>query len=91
MDGTPFRRVYFPADHLEIQEAHVRGDNCDQNAHLISAAPDMYEALIPFSDAARDRASDATEWADNDTVSVWITIGDLRRARAALSKVEGQQ
>lgn len=43
--GIAFRRVYFPADHMEIQEAHVRGDNCDQNARLISASPEMLAAL----------------------------------------------
>jgi len=61
------------ADHIETLEV--------KNAQLC-------EALIPIDDAARDRASDAAEWRDSDTVAVWVTIGDLRRARAALKEQE---
>jgi len=43
--GIAFRRVYFTPTLSEIQEAHVRGDKCDANAHLIAAAPDLLEAL----------------------------------------------
>lgn len=37
--GIAFRRVYFPTTaEDEVQEAHVRGDNCDANARFIAFA-----------------------------------------------------
>ena len=60
------------------------------DARLIAAAPDLLEALEPFDDAARDRAADASEWKDGDTVAVWVTIGDLRKARAAIARAKGE-
>jgi len=48
--GIAFRRVYFPAAEGQISEAHVRGENCDQNAHLIAAAPDLLAALEAMRD-----------------------------------------
>lgn len=58
------------------------------NAHLIAAAPDMAEALEPFVATGWD--IDAPEWRDHDTVSVILTIGELRAARAALAKARGE-
>jgi len=42
------------------------------------------EALEPFADHAKERAVDAPEWRDTDTVQIVVTIGDLRKARAVL-------
>jgi len=46
------------------------------------------EALRPFADAARHHAADAPEWRDTDTVSVMLTIGDLRAALEAREQNE---
>lgn len=66
-------------------------DQSRANARLIAAAPEMYEALDFLSAHARERVSDAPEWRDDDTVQIVVTIGDLRRARAALAKARGDQ
>lgn len=63
----------------------------DADWHLIAAAPDLLEALAPLDDAARDRAADAPEWQDADTVSIVVTIGDLRKALAVIAKAKGDQ
>ena len=42
------------------------------------------KALEPFADHAKERAVDAPEWRDTDTVQIVVTIGDLRKARAVL-------
>lgn len=42
------------------------------------------EALEPFADHAKERAVDAQEWRDTDTVKIVVTIADLRAARAVL-------
>ena len=38
---------------------------------------------------AVDRAADAPEWRDSDTVSVVVTVGQLRAIAAAILKAEG--
>lgn len=50
---------------------------------------ELVEALEPLADYAVDRIADAPEWADNDTVSIVVEIGDLRRARALTAQQEG--
>lgn len=62
----------------------------EANAHLIAAAPDMYEALQPLVDAAKHNAADAVEWNDKSTISIIFSIGDLRAAMSALAKAEGK-
>lgn len=42
------------------------------------------KALGPFADHANDRAVDDTGWRDKETVKIVVSIGDLRKARAAL-------
>lgn len=58
-------------------------------ARLIAAAPDLLEASAPFAEIAKARAADAPEWRDTDTVSVVVTIGDLRAIAAAYAKAKG--
>ncbi|MBK8246150.1 MAG: hypothetical protein IPK85_01900 [Gemmatimonadetes bacterium] len=76
-----------------------RGDDAEAkaNARLIASAPDLAEALEPF--AAIDFFPDAPSSAEVIKVRVAIegtayeasvTIGDFRRARAALSKAKGE-
>ena len=60
------------------------------DAHLIAAAPDLYEALSPLEELATQQAADAPEWYADDGVKVYLTIGELRRAVAALSKARGE-
>lgn len=78
-------------------------EECLANARLIAAAPetaaerdhlkavnaDMMEALEPFALTARCQRVESPEWNDNDFVCLHISIGDLRRARAAISKATG--
>lgn len=66
--GIAFRRVYFLDDTSDDSYVTVQGPLCDHNAHLISAAPDLYEALsnalaagLPdvVADAAREALAKA--------------------------------
>jgi len=76
-------------DDLEhLADTEARHGNRDALDAMTAREEKLREALTPFSDAARDRASDASEWRDSDTVAVWVTVGDLRRARAALTDGE---
>lgn len=60
------------------------------DANLIVAAPDMFEALSPLEELATQMAADAPEWDSDDSVKVYLTIEQLRRAVAALAKVRGE-
>jgi hypothetical protein len=69
----------------------------EANARLIAAAPDLAEAAEPF--AAIDFFPDAPSSAEAIKVRVsiegtayeeFVTIGDFRRIRAALSKAKGE-
>ncbi|WP_336057348.1 hypothetical protein [Nitratireductor sp. CH_MIT9313-5] len=71
-------------------EPQYEGQNREANARLIAAAPDLLEALKTFADHAQDRRADDPTWRDGDTVKIVVTIGDLRRASAAVSKAEGR-
>lgn len=78
MDGTPFRRVYFPdqnGDNADLHEGHIRGADCDANAHLIAAAPDLYDAL--------DRAA---KWIANGHDGI---APMMRQIYAAMAKARG--
>jgi hypothetical protein len=77
-------------DDLRIAVTLGDHDEGEANARLIAASPDLLEAVAPLDDAARDRSADAPEWQDTDTVSIVVTIGDLRKARAAIAKARGQ-
>jgi hypothetical protein len=68
----------------ETREAQAEIDR------LRAVNAELVEALDFLSAHARDRVSDAPEWRDDDTVQIVVTIGDLRRARAALAKAEGE-
>ena len=55
------------------------------------AAGQVVKALEVLGDYAKDRAADAPEWRDHDTVSIPINIGDLRKATAALNAAYGEK
>lgn len=63
-------------------------DLCNQKTAQIEALEAKLaaaeKALEPFADHAKERAVDAPEWRDTDTVRIVVTIGDLRKARAVL-------
>lgn len=60
---------------LQISEA---------DAHLIASAPDLYAACSSFDDMAM-----FTENADDEDVVV-VTLGTVRKIRAALAKARGE-
>lgn len=60
-------------------------DENDANARLISAAPDLLAALDPFVDFP----ADAFEGDDDASYTMTMTIGDMKRARAAIAKAVG--
>jgi len=74
------------AEHID----GIDGAELTANAHLLAAAPDLYAALEPLDAVATDRAVNAPEWRNKDTVGVSLTIGELRAIRAALAKARGQ-
>ena len=68
----------------------------DANARLASSAPDLAEALEPFSRALDDFRSYLTdeEWDSIDPethlVGNGLSVADLLRARSALAKTRGE-
>lgn len=78
--------------HVVVEPSSECNDEDDQrfreegqaNARLIAAAPDLYEALKPFASWI-----DRTDSDDRLLVQVsglTLTVGDVRRAQAALAK-----
>lgn len=67
----------------------------EADAHLISSAPDLAEALEPFSRALDDFRSYLTdeEWQSIDPethlVGNGLSVADLLRARSALARARG--
>ncbi len=65
------------------------------NAQLCAAAPDMHGALTPFADLDGEGDEDlpddtpVTIKFGRTTIAVACTLGDLRRARAAIAKARG--
>ncbi|EXL06563.1 hypothetical protein BG46_15905 [Brucella anthropi] len=76
----------------ELEELLRISESCNHFADNLSKEMRVLEAklaaaekaLEPFADHAKERAVDASEWRDNDTVQIVVTIGDLRKARAVL-------
>ncbi len=65
-------------------ETELREDHQKRNKALEAKLAAAEKALEPFADHAKERAVDAPEWRDTDTVQIVVTIGDLRAARAVL-------
>lgn len=68
----------------------LMGGKANANAHLIAAAPDLYEASELFDELATQQAVDSPEWRDSDSVRVVVTIGTLRAIKAARAKARGE-
>jgi len=69
-----------------ISVAGADGRFRKEDAQLICAAPDMYEALKPFANL--ELPIEATE-PDSKIVICTCTLGDLKRATMAIAKAEG--
>lgn len=74
------------------RELEYAWERKEANAHLIAAAPALYEALEPFANVYEETCDD-----ERDDRSLWdhaaamgITIGDLRAAAAALRLARGE-
>lgn len=76
-DGAPYTPDYSDVCGLSCQTWSGERFNVQQaNAHLIAAAPELYEALELLLGAVMCGGS---------------TVGDIDRARAALAKALGEQ
>lgn len=75
---------------LYMEEAPGLRNEAAANAHLISAAPELYEASAPFDELATQRAVHSPEWRDSDTITVVVSIRALRAIKAARAKARGE-
>jgi hypothetical protein len=80
-----------PVDEFTVIARVTRIDTAT-NAKLIAAAPELYEALGPFGDIDGEGDEDFPDEAKvtvsfGRSTNYTLTLGDFRRARAALSKV----
>src|SRR5690606_11294021 len=69
-------------EYLDLDQDHseLKADYAVSEAQLKAAK----KALEPFANHAKERAVDAPEWRDADTVQIVVTVGELRKARAVL-------
>lgn len=72
-----------------IGEEQRSAEECEANANLIAAAPDLYEALAKILDGVEDEF-DPADGVDG-VVLLPLYESDIRRARAAIAKVSGGQ
>lgn len=82
------------ADAGVIVRSSAAYDLLQEDLNLIAAAPDMYAALKPFAHkqfheelSGNTQGDDSIVWERN---GARLTIGDFRRAVAALAKAEGK-
>jgi hypothetical protein len=67
-----------------------RNEVQNANAHLIAAAPELYEAAEPLEGWFEHFVADAAEWRENDSVQIQLSIKELRAIKAALVKARGE-
>lgn len=61
------------------------------DAKLIAASPEMYDALLPILDEAKERADYMHDtWNPDYHVELTLTIAELRAIHNALSKSRGE-
>lgn len=84
--GTPsgFRSI------VSVGYTDRAGDRGIADARLMAAAPDLAEALEPFASLYADHMADLPDEDRVLYIGDGIRLGDLRRARAALSKAKGE-
>lgn len=79
-----------PTGYRLIAHMLERGNSLDQdraNAHLIAAAPDLYEALETVAQLLRDHHGDQSSedgWQNEEIRDAWLA------ARAVLAKARGE-
>lgn len=91
-DGQYLWEVRAPREKAKARRTIARPAGPDRlaNARLIASAPDLAEALEPIAAIDIDHMADLP---DDDRVLYLkggIRLGDIRRARAALSKARGE-
>ncbi len=82
-------RIHFDDDRPGVFGAALAGFRAGQS----HADAGLLAALEPFAKAL-GKAADDPRWADDDTIEYdgfaeFITVGDLRRARAAIAAAKG--
>lgn len=85
-DNDDLANIYSADDSL----VSITREQAIANAHLIAAAPELYATLEPFARKADEFADDETD----DLPATYengelFSVGDFRRARAALRKARG--
>lgn len=68
--------------------AQLSGPDAEANAHLFAAAPELLEALEGLMPTNLGSLPDTMP--DSATLPLDVTFGELRAARAALSKAKGE-
>ena len=64
-------------------------EEVESNARLIAAAPDLLEALVDIL-GPLNICSDNSNVRDDECLPVDMTMGELRKARAAIAKATGK-
>lgn len=66
-------------------------DKIHANAHLIAAAPDLYEALHQLVGNISDAVLEPPKFLSAAAIVFWNeSVGEILRARAALAKARGE-
>jgi len=70
-----------------IKNAKTPDAESRANSHLIAAAPELLEAL----EALLEREGEHPDFEDDaDGCDLVVTVGDIRKARAAITKARGE-
>ena len=91
--GNPFSvRMPYIADTAKPDQTHygIQSIRRREDANLVVAAPDLFEATTPFEVIAMDRAVYSPEWRNQDCITMVISIGELRAIKAARAKARGE-
>lgn len=88
----PHERVLELRGHDKTVVARVP-DRFKATAYKMAAAPELLDALMPL--ASLDMVGNGDDMRDDDKIlyardKTTITVGDVRRARAAIAKAKGE-
>ena len=64
----------------------------DANAKLIAAAPDLLAVCRQLADLLEDPSTELENKCKDTSgmIQVWVSVSDVRQARAAIAKAEGE-